>query len=567
MLSSEATTRCQDCNINIYTEDCANHHKKRVCRWGWKCPKCNIFQSRNKFFTSQKDIEKKHVCGHRICNYCGKVKEQNHFCSLRKLTIKEEHTNLAFIRFEYTGYNPATCHKCFSQKPMPCDFCRTKNLDEKPIACCLLQEEEGRNSFSQNIFFDSTLENSYNILDMTKEREALKLTQSYFPSNICSALAPEGQKTRFGKRKTPYSTKTVFCKQFMTTVDKLLDYILNNNFSNSAILAGGQDLYYVLQGFHLNGFAPNVVKRQNHIMLIEEKCLGMRFIHIENYIPLSEQDQVEETTAIFFPLRWIRPDFFSYTGTPPKETDYFSFEDSNQDILNKKQFVKKQRQPWSFLPEFVTYISKKTHQTALSILKYLRHTFEVQIVMQKHLTQTAATHPNQLFHPMNMPIFTGASYAFNLFKLFSRTAKDIKSIKQKIMFKSSKGEIEYTSFLRWKNQNMEITDAWAPKGQKDLQFTRPDAISSSHIWYYNGCFYHGHSPQECLFKSRADKTKQEEKLKEFYSKLNLIRQNYSHLKIETMWECVWRQQKKRSRSSIFHKTCLQKSSDVPSRPA
>ncbi len=68
------TQKCPSCNIYYMSANCFEEHKKKVCRWGWKCPKCDIFQGRNGFFKTQQEIQSKHICGERYCNFCGQLK-------------------------------------------------------------------------------------------------------------------------------------------------------------------------------------------------------------------------------------------------------------------------------------------------------------------------------------------------------------------------------------------------------------------------------------------------------------------------------------------------------------
>ncbi len=77
-----------------------------------------------------------------------------------------------------------------------------------------------------------------------------------------------------------------------------------------------------------------------------------------------------------------------------------------------------------------------------------------------------------------------------------------------------------------------------------MNITRPDGFCDSHVWFYNGCFFHGHDPSECHFKSKANKAKQDEKRALFNKKIDLLKQRRPELDVSIMWECQWRQAKR-----------------------
>ncbi len=328
----------------------------------------------------------------------------------------------------------------------------------------------------------------------------------------------------------------------MTVVEKLLNYLLKSSFSNSTIFVHGQDLFYILQTLYANGFTPNVVKKQNQIMLVEEKALGLRFVETGNYIN-PKLLGAHSFQYPYFPFRWLHKDFFNYVGKPPKLDDFFCFEDCEADLNAKKRFCNSflPEKKWIFIDNLIHYALQKVTIVGDAILSFLKETFEAQIVLQTHLQ------PNKeifLLHPVNPPLFTAPTYAFHLFLHFCKEASNIKSVKKEVYFRSSLGEIEYTSFLKWKYPRENIIDAWSPLGQHDLHVTRPDAFSDSQVWFYNGCFFHGHCSSECKFKSKANKEKQDEKRALFMKKIDLLKKEHPTLEVKVMWECEWRQAKR-----------------------
>lgn len=432
-ITKKQEEKCSKCNVTLYSQECKEYHLKKSCRWGWKCLDCNIFQSRNRFFKSQSHIAAEHICGKRVCNFCGQLKQSNHFCSLQKPTLKSEFTNLAFVFFEYSGYNPGKCKSCYILNKQ-CDKCQKGYNQEKPIICSLLQEEESRETFSSHLFFDNEMEEKNNTGLLPGKKE-LYLRKPYWPPTFKPTLAPEGRKTRFSKRKVGYKSLHVFTKKVMTVVEKLLEYLLKSNFSNSTIFVHGQDLFCILQTLYSNGFAPNVVKKQSQIMLVEEKALGLRFVEPENYINLNIQElsKQHDLPYPYFPFSWIHPKYFDYAGPPPKIDDFFWFEDSEADLKRKELFCNLllSQKKWSFSKNIINYALQRVTFIAVGLLAFLQETFEAQIVLQTHLQ------PDKeicFLHPVNPPLFTAPTYAFHLFLFFCKQAKNIKSVKKEVFF-------------------------------------------------------------------------------------------------------------------------------------
>ncbi len=297
-LNASYTQTCDKCNIYYFSKECFEEHKKKVCCWGWKCPKCNIYQSRNGFFKNQEVIKTKHVCGQRNCIFCGQAKKSQHFCTLKEHRAQNEFTNLAFVSFTYSGFNVAKCRNCYEKNDrLPCKNC--PNMEEKPISCIILQEELNRTSFSSIILNDPLLDSQ---LEKKLQKKDSFLFYPYIPSfvDLTPKLSPEGRKTRFGKRETQRWVKNCFAKTKMNVIDIFLEYLINNSFSNSTIFVysgTSKDMFFILQSLLDNGFVPKVVKNHNQILMIDEKQLSLRFVEVQNYMHCSFRELCERIKA------------------------------------------------------------------------------------------------------------------------------------------------------------------------------------------------------------------------------------------------------------------------------
>ncbi len=548
LLTPSPSSTCQKCNVTYYSSNCYEKHRSKVCKHGWKCPSCKIFQSCNKFYKSQEDVKKKHCCHQRTCNFCGKVKEIPHFCTLKQVPETKEFTNLAFVSFYYSGYNVSKCKECFILENRPCLNC----LDEleSPICCAILQEEKNRNSFSLKY-----------ILETKMEKEMTNFT-SFFPKEFQFAyipyfvqkhpnLAPEGRKTHFGQRqKRSQKYTNAFSTPDMTFMQMFFDYLMKNNFSNSTILVYSginRDMFYILQGLLHNGFSPKVIKHHNQIMLIEDNFLGLRFVEIQNYLNCTFKEMCVRIgkNQPFFPLSWLQPKFYKYSGKPPTIDDYFNFEDSKSDIEEKKNLIQTFQGTWNFQSELLQYIGKVIKILAHVFLDFLKETFYCQQILLYNLN--IDENLETFLHPLNSPIFTAGTYAFQLFLKYSEHSKNITTVNNPIPFKSSRGEIEYIEYVKWQNPNLKLEYAWSPSGQRDLYYSKPDAYSEtdSTLWYYHGCFFHSHHTDKCFFKRKTSNNLAAiEEERKFKKKLWLIKENHKVENVVIMWECVWRHMKK-----------------------
>ena len=543
---------CKICNITFFSQECYTEHKKKVCRWGWKCLKCNIYQGRNGFFKNQQEIELKHICGKRYCNFCGQIKEAFHFCCLKQHKPQPELTNLAFVVFSYSGFNVSKCKTCYNKNNgKPCPQCPQHM--EKPISCIILQENDARNTFSTHILNDKTINS------MPAYQKGEIFNYSYIPPFVDKSpkIAPEGRKTRFGKRQKQTKQQDIFCKPELSFMNQFFDFLMKNKFSNSTIFVYSglsKDMFFILQGLLDNGFSPNIVKNHNQIMLIEEKKLSLRFVEVQNYLYCSFRelcDRIQKPVP-YFPLQWIQSRLFTYIGNSPSLDDFFDFEDSEADLKEKQRFLSTLPAKWNFVEHYVTYLNLKIEIIATAMLEFFKESFFCQKVILNHFKYLPNTWT--FLHPANPPIFTAATYSFQMFLQMSKQANVLRTINRPIPFQSSKGEIEYIMYTMWKNENLELEMAWSPYGQKNLKYTKPDAISENKIWYYNGCHYHGHSAENCKYKSKVPAEKQKEKELEFFEKIKKLKREKKDATIEIMWECVWRELKKTDKEVKFFMT-------------
>ena len=479
------------------------------------------------------------------------IKTCNHFGCLKQHRLDQEFTNLAFLSFSYSGFNVAKCKDCYLKNDgKACPNCL--DSPEKPFSCTILKETETRNSFSFHFLHDNSVEN----IRFPVTPSNLKYV--YIPSFVEKdpKLAPEGRKTRFGKRQAKSSCTNIFKKQNMFLMDNLFHFLMHNKFSNSTIFVYSgmsKDMFFILQALLDNGLSPNIIKNHNQIMLIEEKKLGLRFVEVQNYLHGTFRDLCQRIhkEVPLFPLKWIQQKYFTYNSAPPTVEEYFDFEDTEEDLKAKKKYVEKLTDSWNFAKEYILFLTFKIEIIAIALLEFFKESFCCQREILKHF-EALEERKQTFIHPANPPIFTAATYSFQMFLHMSQKGNMIKTVNNPIPFKSSKGEIEYIMYIMWQHPELKLEMAWSPYGQKNLKYTKPDAISSENeIWYYNGCFYHGHSLENCKFKSKVPVEEREKKANDFNQKLQKLQNEPQGYKITVMWECVWRHLKKTNNDVKF----------------
>ncbi len=94
---AETAISCSKCNIRIISKECGKAHKKNVCRFGWMCPLCEKYTYRTKYFSTVEDIINNHVCGQRMCKFCGNRLERSHQCPFQIPKIPNNLSKLAFL--------------------------------------------------------------------------------------------------------------------------------------------------------------------------------------------------------------------------------------------------------------------------------------------------------------------------------------------------------------------------------------------------------------------------------------------------------------------------------------
>ena len=521
-----------------------------MCRFGWLCEICKKYTFRSKFQQSIESIKQNHICGNFKCKFCGEVYQEKikHQCKFYISNQPDFLSKLAFFDLAMTGGSAVYCQDCFalskSTLKQVCTFCLDNDTFETNI-CSILFETQ-RELFSRATFG--------NFFPTIVEKNIF--TYAYLSPN-CRTRTNK-QKTFFNQNPKNLIDSNLFKKKEMSPLEKMLDFIFVKELFFTTFVthddANGRILEEVLKTFLSNGIIPNIVGSPK-IMFLEIKQIGLRFLNSLNYFDssifaLTSKFSLEHQ---FFPHRWNKAHFFCYEGPPPTKADFFCAEDSVQICQAKATFLNKlkENRTWKFADAIIKYSNYRLQVTQLAVLKFCIEAYSCQQLLNQEIFPSN----KELFFimPFNPPLFTKASYAFQLLLHYTES-HFLKNIRPPIRMQSSKQELEFCSFLRWKFPHYQFIDAWSPFGQKTFRESFPDSYcpQTKTAFFFNGCLIHGHPKSECKFKRKSKghtnyfKVPLETALQQYKNKVNLLLQNHPNevISVETIWECCWKTQKK-----------------------
>ncbi len=529
---------CETCNISLRNESCKTIHAKKNCRWGWFCLKCQKYTFRNKFVQTIQEIQQSHLCNIKTCKFCGRmyslVNEKEHLCTLQTLQPPTNATKLAFLQMSFRGRSSTSCLECF--KKNLCTFCSKEDPVEQPnIAVLLVENLTG--TFDSYTFADLDLYN-YTI----KEKNVL--TKEYLPEDVQLPQKAVGKTTYFNQIKKIQIDQKTFSGD--RVIEQVLQFMLYKDFSNTTLVVNCKqtnELCFFVQTLIQYGFKPKILKSENRIILVECPEMCLRIVDAQNYVSSSHEDIAKEENITFhyFPKKWNKKSQYNYVGLCPQLSDFFSFEDTEEDVERKKKFIKNfGSSVWKFKTEIRLHTGQKVLLTAISILNMVQTCFE----LQKLLIKSYGKAENLFLHPINRPFLTYSGFIYQLFLRFCDA--DLRMVRKPIDYQSSRGEIEFAEYLCYQIQDQEkLIYAWSPHGQyKDfLPICVPDIFDlvTKTAYFFNGCVIHNHEQEKCLFKRKHSSFQQKT---QFKTKLEKLAACQNIEKIKVIWQCEWQNQKK-----------------------
>ncbi len=542
---------CHKCNVTIYNESCKKIHARKNCRWGWFCLSCNQYTFRSKYLKTVEIIKQTHICATCFCLFCGNRiqndQKEHHLCPIFKLKPPHSFTKLAFLQLNFTGSNAAWCINCTVDQF--CSFCIDNNSQEKPnIGVLLVEGTMGH--------FDSYTFADTNLLDYVSYQKNL-LIQEYIPNIAKNQKQGEPKTGNFGTTKKVRVKKSLFLEE-VGVMSQILNFMLQKGFSDKTVLVNcseSNELTFFAAELIRKGLVPKVLKQNGRILLLECPDIGLRMVDTKNYLSTSFTELSSRSTEqfVYFPRKWNKTSLYSYVGKIPRFKDFCYFDDTSAEIQLKKEYVSAFQGQWVLKDELVKNTQQKVLLNAQNVLTFISHAFEMQKILFTYFSKHDQRQGEYFFHPFNRPLLTFSGFAYQLF--LSLCNADIRVVKGPIEYNSSKGEVEFASFLAYiSKKNLEY--AWSSHGQNKsfLPISVPDAYDKEKktLYYFNGCYVHGHQhSKECKFKRNLNIQSHQsalfkEKHDSFYKKMKKLASHPDVQKIKIIWQCSWVEEKRKN---------------------
>ncbi len=498
-MNASVAQKCEQCNLRINSTSCYSHHKRKVCRFGWYCEKCHSYTSCSKFLPNVNVIKTKHLCGIRLCHFCGTALQFGHQCAIQIPQYNSFFSKIGFLDIQLTGISKLNCADCFRSsnkfKYDACSFCKDNIISEANV--CSILYETTRETFSEVLF---------TIFEEKEKRE--NIVYKYLPKNFIEGNSYQG--TFFQAKQKSRISNTTFCEP-KNPIEQMFDFILTEKIINTTFVSHddetGRSLEEVLKVLLNKGIVPKVVGNST-VWLIELPEIGIRFVSSLNYFEGSIFDICKRFNLDlkFFPKRWIKHSFFTYVGKPPLLADFYNAEDSVAKHNEKKAFaelLQTEVQSWSFTNAIKHFSRFRLEAIAIANISFLKTAFQCQQLLFDTLSPSHLESTISYIMPFNPPFFTRASYAFNLLLNYTQPT-EVKTCRPPVRLTSSKQELEFCFFLRSKFPQLTFIDAWSQFGQKCFRESYPDSYcpETKTAFYFNGCLVHGHPVNECQFKRK-----------------------------------------------------------------
>jgi len=503
---------CQKCNLNFLTKMCFLNHEK-LCSsnlLGWKCLECGVFETGTNQ-TSNEELKAKHICGikHYKCSFCYRIKDDKHVCQLYKQVPHDIWPNMCFLSMAFRDDSCGNCNNCYEIRrnyahcnkltyaelfktkdysKLMCDKHKNNNKNPSPNVITLYKEEK-RHHFKEYIFCDDELNDALS-------ENFNELIFPYSQKNSPMSKIPFKMKKTRQTVAVDFQTKIkqTFNKNEKSAIDKLMLFLCNSDsFSNYTIVVSeSQSLLAILESFLKINLVPNVIQDGNQINFIELSCLKLKFVYNGNYLLGSISQMAKQfgvpTETYFFPNSWNQPNNYNYIGKAPPREDFYLFSDSNEEKCKKNEFYSTIEEPWCMYDSLIKSERLKCQTFSLCCLSFLTQCFELQDLLKKKYQKNVAK-----YTPYGWRISSLSGFTFAVFSYFFMNDFDMYTVMNPFagnVTKTSQGEYEWTSWLNWKNYEVNIETAFNSfDGQKRFGKHAVDGYCSKTktVYQFKGC--------------------------------------------------------------------------------
>jgi hypothetical protein len=386
---------------------------------GYLCPDCKQYIYRGNALRTKDEIKKKHICHMRQCYVCGEVKESKmHQCYMKQEKLPKKPPNVAFLSITYSGGTAFCCKECFQQKAS-CKFCSDNIFDSlNPLMCVLFIERGQRGSFDRYVFATYGHENGL----ISHDKNYFQ--QMYMPKGYEHIPLPTGgSTTRFNQsRRRKISSKT-FLNNQESPIDCLLHFFLQENIANLSIICDGRqrDLEHIMIRLSQKKFQPRVMQKNQTILMVSVNELDIKFVAMDNFAfkSFSMQKLAKDFGLQLnaFPRRILKESFFSYCGKVPEKENFFCFDDTAEDIEEKKRTICDLPIPWSLKKNLIIYTTQKTRIVASCCLQLYGDLLQTQLSSVLYEPSFSGTGRSPwVYRPRSSSLWLGAQVAITYFR-------------------------------------------------------------------------------------------------------------------------------------------------------
>ena len=505
---------CIKCNINFKTHLCFQNHEKLCASnsLGWKCIECGVFET-GVNQTTNEQLKANHVCGIKSykCLFCYKVKtETNHVCQINKQISHDTWPNMCFLHMAFKEDGCGNCNNCYQIRKiyanknnlsfaelfksqvysdLMCTVHKDNNKNPSPNVISLYKEEE-RHIFQEYLFCDDKISDS-----MSETFDTLKFPYSD-KKPVMSKLPLKMKKTR-QTVSVDFSKKienTFNQKEEKNAMDKTMMFFCKLDvFSNYVVIVSeSRGLLALLEAFLRLNLVPNIIQDGNQVNLIEVPSLKLKFLYNGNYLKgpisyLAKQYGVPFENN-FFPNSWNNPTNYNYVGKVPPKEDFYLFSDSKEEKLKKDEFHSKIEEPWSMQNALIYNERWLCQKFTLCCLSFVTQCFELQDLLRKKKPEKVGD-----IHPYGWKISSISGFTFAVFSYFFMNDFDMYSVMHPFsgnVTQTSQGEYEWTSWLNWKNYELNLETAFNSfDGQKRFGKHAVDGYDAKTktVYQFKGC--------------------------------------------------------------------------------
>ena len=180
----------------------------------------------------------------------------------------------------------------------------------------------------------------------------------------------------------------------------------------------------------------------------------------------------------------------SYLGETPSCQYFIRPEYSEEEqcqIKNWYQLHGKQ-ETWNLASNLMDFCCYKMKIFSATMIAFLKYSFELQTEMWKFFPTPKCFEGVPLFSPFSFPITSVGALSFTLYRFFGLKSQlcAVNYETGRPNFKSSQGELEFTSFLTELVFPSEVNTSFSIHDQKCFQYIRPDFYCEERK--YAACF-------------------------------------------------------------------------------